>query len=93
MVCPALLKFAVFIHMGIFFKKLLTVIVTTHKKWSPMDIKWRIYGDHIFEWRATKPYEVSFGAARFCFLCLALLVFSLLPQSAYNFPLFIFIGI
>lgn len=42
---------------------------------------------------AAKTYEVSLGAVRFCFLCLALLVFSLLLQSAYNFPLFIFIGI
>ena len=72
----------------------LTVIVTTSdKKRNPEDIKWRIYGRHIFEWRAAKPYEVCLGTVRFCFLCLALLVFSLLLQSAYNFPLFIFIGI
>lgn len=76
-----------------FLNKSFTVIVTTHKKWSPKDIKWRIYGHHIFEWRAAKPYEVPLGTVRFCFLCLALLVFSPLLQSAYNFPLFIFIGI
>lgn len=82
-----------------FLKKLLTVLfyhrLKKRKRWSPpKDIKWRIYSHHIFEWRATKPYKVSFGTVRFCFLCLALLVFS---PCCYRVPTislsFIFIGI
>lgn len=89
---PALLKIAVLMHA--FLRRSYSLSLSLHIiKWNPKDIKWRIYGHHIFKWRATKPYEVSFGTARFCFLCLALLVFSLLLQSAYNFLLFIFIGI
>lgn len=97
-------KFAALILLTYLFiylllKKLLTVLfyhrLKKRKRWSPpKDIKWRIYSHHIFEWRATKPYKVSFGTVRFCFLCLALLVFS---PCCYRVPTislsFIFIGI
>lgn len=103
-VCPALVQIcsfdsSYFFIIIFFLKKLLTVLfyhrLKKRKRWSPpKDIKWRIYSHHIFEWRATKPYKVSFGTVRFCFLCLALLVFS---PCCYRVPTislsFIFIGI
>lgn len=83
----------------VFFKEVAHCLVLPQVKKEkggapPKDIKWRIYSHHIFEWRATNPYKVSFGTVRFCFLCLALLVFS---PCCYRVPTislsFIFIGI
>ena len=71
-------------------EKSLTVIVTNRKKWSQKDIKCRIYGLYIFEWRAAKPCEVSLGSARFCFLCLALLVFFPVASECLHFPFLYF---